>query len=263
MGRRSSSALAALALGACGHIAFDSVEREPDAPPAPPPDADLLMRDCVLRLQMDEPAWTGAPGEVVDACGGDDNGAAQNGATTVANSVRGRAGSFDEPMCVLIPDSLRLRASAALTLSAWVYPTGLDTVNELGIISKRVDFQVKAEYSMFLWTANKAWVDVDTEDDRFDGSLDFVNNKWQQLTVVYDGARPAMSRVQVYVDGALDRTAPETSAAVTPFGAPLSVGCLPLSGPAQSFVGQLDEVVVWQRALDAGEVMQWYAATKP
>jgi MSHA biogenesis protein MshQ len=248
MGRSCSSALVLVALVGCGRMRFDGVD-EPDAAAPDAQEDDPLLRDCVLRLTMDEPAWTGAPGEVIDTCGGDDNGTAQNGATTVANGVHGRGGSFTEPMCVTIPDSPRLRATGSLTVSAWVYPTGLDQVNELGILSKRVDFNVEGEYSVFLWTGDKAWIDIDTEDDRFDGSVTFTNNKWQQLTMVYDGGRATGSR--------------ETAAAITQFGAPVSVGCLPLSGPAQSFIGQLDEVVVWRRALDATEVAQWYAATKP
>nr|HEX4313435.1 hypothetical protein [Kofleriaceae bacterium] len=41
----------------------------------------------------------------------------------------------------------------------------------------------------------------------------------------------------------------------------VAIGCLPLSGPAQSLVGELDEVVIWNRALPATDVAAWYAQT--
>jgi hypothetical protein len=48
-------AFAVALVAACGRIDFD-------------PAADL-SRDCALLLHMDEDMWTGATGEVADACG--------------------------------------------------------------------------------------------------------------------------------------------------------------------------------------------------
>jgi len=244
-------------MAGCGRVGYDPLDR--DAADGPDP----LLAGCVVDLRMDEPAWVGSPGEVVDWCGGDDPGTATGGATTVADPVRGRVGIFSGgTSCVVIPDRPPLRAADQLTMSAWVYPTALDGSREFGVVSKRVDYQVDNAYSMFLWTGDHVWVDLDTEDNRFDGAAVLVNDRWQQITVVYDGREPAGVRARVFVDGALDLQASEDSAVLTPFTADLYVGCLPLSGPAQAFAGRLDDVVVWTRALAPGEVTAWYDATR-
>jgi hypothetical protein len=43
----------------------------------------------------------------------------------------------------------------------------------------------------------------------------------------------------------------------------MAVGCLPLDAPAQGFVGLLDEVAVWHRALSASEIAALANATGP
>ena len=71
-------------------------------------------------------------------------------------------------------------------------------------------------------------------------------------------------RIRYYVDGNFTFAAPETSASIAPpqMEPNLSVGCLPLSGPAESFIGALDDVVIWRRALASSEVAGWYMATR-
>ncbi len=265
---------------ACGRIGYDPLDgdadpdTDPDADPdsavdadgdAPDTGPDPLLVGCVVYEHMDEAAWTGVPGEVDDACGGDDLGTAVGGATTVSNGVRGRAGSFPGGAgCVNVPASAALHANGALTLSAWVFPTALNGVTEYGVLSKRTNFGQDTEYSVFVWTSDNVYVDVDTENDREPGgNVALVNDTWQQLTVTYDGALAGAERVHIYVNGALDLTKAETSATVPLSGAGLSVGCLPLGGPAQGWVGKLDEVVVWNRALSSAEVAAWYQQTRP
>ncbi len=237
-------------------------------------DADLasLFAGCVLHLKMDEPAWTGSAGEVVDSCG-TNTGTALNGATTTANGVRGRAGIFvGGTSCVQVPDAPSLHVTTAMTTSAWILPTTLAPLS-VGVISKRTDYMVGTAFSVFVMTdnngagnTNQIYVDIDTENDRVaDPNAAFLG-EWKQITVVYDGSLAAGARVTFYVDGELSFVAPESSPLIgvpaTP--PPLWIGCLPLGGgPAQGFVGKLDEVVVWNRALDAAEVATWYAATKP
>ena len=236
-------------------------------------DADLssLFADCLLHMAMDEPAWTGAADEVKDSCGGH-HGTASGGATTSADGVRGRAGIFvGNPGCVQVADAETLQPTTQMTASAWIFPVALAPAS-FGVISRRADFGVSTSYSLFVWTdndgtgsTNQLYIDIDGENDRVPNPNATFLNEWRQVTVVYDGARAEPARVQVYVDGQLSFTASESSPSITPTtGAPpFSIGCLPLGAPAQSFIGRIDEVVLWSRALDAGEVAQWYGATKP
>lgn len=249
-------------LAGCGRLAFDPAERPIDAAPA----AVDFGADCLVGFPMDEPTWTGAAGEVIDLCNGH-NGTAVSAAARVDDPARGPTGNFPTPSgCVQIPSAPGLHVTTALTMSAWVYPQSLDAVNPYGVIAKRTDFtNDDAEYTMFVWTDNTVWVDLDTRNDRGHGTKAVVNNQWQQLTVVYDGELPTAQRVQIYIDGALDAVIPETSSSLAPFDNPLSIGCLPqLPADASQIAlgGRIDDAALWSRAFSPQEVAAWYQATR-
>ena len=242
--------------------------------PGPPdcsPPVDLLggtlRNGCVLALHMDEASWSGAHGEVKDDCGNDNPGTVIGlGTTTVAGGVRGRAGSFSGNACIDIPDAAALHGTTGLTLSAWILPTKLNNGEGAnGVISKRTDNGNQAEYSVSVWIDNRVWVDLDGETDRFEGMTTIVEKAWAQLTVVYDGTREASQRARVYVNGSLDVTKTESSASLTSYPSTLHVGCMPAPGAMtqQNFLGEIDEVAIWNRALSDAEIVQWYTNTKP
>lgn len=247
------------ALAACGNVST-TVD-------APAPDADLLgslRTGCVVMLHMDEPAWTtNAPGQVHDDCGGDNNGTAIGNITTSDDAVRGRAGSFDGSGFVEVAPAAALDASTGLTISAWFKATALDNVDAYGLVSKRTDTAIDQAYSVYLWTRNKLWVDMPDQNQRFEGSAVISNNVWTQVTAVYDATAATTMRVTVYLNGVVDRVSTDTAAMLPTSPAKLSIGAMPSSLAVQNFKGQLDEVVVWTRALDQSEVTTWYDATKP
>jgi hypothetical protein len=118
-----------------------------------------------------------------------------------------------------------------------------------------------------VWIGNRVWVDLDGETDRFEGATTIAEKAWAQLTLVYDGTRAATQRARVYVNGSLDVTSTETSASLTPYPSTLHVGCMPAPNASpptqQNFLGEIDEVVIWNRALTDAEITQWYMNTKP
>jgi hypothetical protein len=258
--------LVALAITAgCGEV------QSPVPDGAPPVDllGGTLRNGCVLALHMDEAAWSGAAGEVKDDCGNDNAGTVVGqGTTTVASGVRGRAGSFSGNGCVDIPDAASLHGTTGLTISAWILPTKLNNGDGAnGVVSKRTGNANQPEYSVSVWTGNHVWVDLDGENDRFEGMTAIAERAWTQLTVVYDGARAATQRARVYVNGSLDVTKTETSTSLAAYTSTLHVGCMPAptaSPPTQqNFLGEIDEVVIWNRALSDAEIAQWYGNTRP
>ena len=251
----SLASLAALASG-CGSVAT----------PAPDAGDDLgsLRQGCAVMLRMDEPSWGGA-GSVTDACAGGHHGTPSGTVATTADAVRGRAGRFQGDGCITIADAPDLRPASELTMSAWVLPTALNDIDAYGVISKRVDMATQSAYNLYLWTENHAWIDLEGNNDRFANRTMLANNAWTQLTVVFDGTRAPDQRVRVYTNGSFDVAAAETAASITPHTSPLHIGCLPSPGSQtmQYFVGLIDEVAIWTRALSDPEITQWYTATRP
>jgi hypothetical protein len=260
-------------------IGCGRVQVEPNAPPgddagpdaAPDaisePDNGIFGAGCALGLKMDEAAWTGAQGEVIDSCGGDNNGTAVQGAVRVDDPGRGRIGEFPVPSgCVQISDAPVLHATTGLTLSAWIFPQMLDRSTSFGVLAKRNDFTVDdAEYTIFVSTANNVWVDIDSHNDRNHGARELINGAWQQITVVFDGTLPMAQRVKIYVDGQLDTAIPETSTSLTPYPSGLTIGCMrlvPNTQPQIGMGGRIDDVGVWTRSFSAQDVIDWYRATK-
>jgi hypothetical protein len=268
--------------GGCGRLAFDLLGHEPsDAQPGDDAAADATPADvtsrCAVLLHMDEAAWIDhgsgsgsgsgsvraavTPTDLVNACDAANPGLASGSASPVSDPIRGTVGRFDANTCVQIKDEVPTRATTAVTTSAWIKMTG-DPAGSFGVVSKRVSAGSGEEYDMFVWTGSRVYADIDSEDDRFPGRGTVPTGVWTQLTMVYDGAQLPAARVRIYVDGVLDTIGGETSARITQSGSPLSIGCLPLGGIAQSFEGELDDVAVWTRALTDRDVAAWYAMTR-
>ncbi|NCC53043.1 MAG: hypothetical protein EOM20_17780, partial [Spartobacteria bacterium] len=80
----------------------------------------------VLIMNMDEPAWTGVPNEVLDTSCYANHGAAINGATTTQD-LWGAHGMFCGTNYVEVPDSESLQIVGDLTVSFWVKMTNNPT----------------------------------------------------------------------------------------------------------------------------------------
>jgi hypothetical protein len=209
---------------------------------------------------MDEASWSGAVGEVIDSSGNYNDGMALGGVTTNDAGKFGRGGQFTGSGFVTVADSASLRATSALTMSAWIYPTNVG-FGYSGIIAKRTAYLVDEAYDMYLDPNGHIYVDVQSPDDRFATDTTFQNNTWYHVAVVFDGTVPADQRVRVYVNGILDVVAPESSANIEAYTSNLYVGMLPNGG--DPFVGTIDEVAIWTRALTQPEIVALASATGP
>ena len=252
-----ASLVATLLLGGCGGS-------DGPATPTPTPTPVVSLSGLVLLMHFDEPVWSGTAQQVVDSSGLGHHGTVLGGATSVPSGRFGRAGSFGTTGGVRIDDAPDLRPTTQLTVSAWVNPTALGLGTWRGILAKRVDYQVKTAYSLYISADDRLSADVDTEDNRLSApSTLTTNNRWYHLAMTFDGTLAPAERVNLYVDGQRVATAFEGASSIQPFDSPLWIGCLPLTTPAQGFNGLVDEVAIWHRALSAQEISRLSSATTP
>jgi hypothetical protein len=229
---------------------------------------------CALIMHMDEALWSGIFSDVIDSCGHNSGtavrviGASDVLPSTVAAGHYGYAGMFaDSNGCVAVADDPSLRATTRLTMAAWIFPTGFNSASN-GILGKRADYVSDSSYTMFLWdngdTSFHLYADIGN--DRFNGSQGIAANSWYHVAVVFDGSLPASQRVRLYVNGSMDGEFNEDATSVPVFQTPLHVGCMPAGTPpisAQEFIGKIDEVAIWTRALGAAEILRLAQSTTP
>jgi MSHA biogenesis protein MshQ len=229
----------------------------------PTPTPGISLAGLTLLMHFDEGAWTGAANEVLDVSGTGNHGKAVGGATTVATAKFGRAGSFGAGSAVQILDNASLHPTNQLTITAWVYPNNEGNGNYRGIVAKRVDYGKNSSFTLFLDPNNHLCADINTEDDRFCIPATVGSGQWSHVALVYDGTVAPAARVSLYINGQLAGVGSESSASIQSFDSALWIGCLPLSGPAQSIVGLVDEVAIWYRVLDSKDIRALAQATTP
>jgi hypothetical protein len=229
--------------------------------PSVTPDAGTPLEDggiaaapgLALRFHLDEAQWTGAMAEVRDTSGRGNHGTVVGAAMSVAEGRFGRAGVFNGASWIEVPDAPSLRPSAGLTISVWFNWTDTGTSRWPGLVSKRMAYQVDSAYALFLSPDNHVQLDIAGEDDRFASLGTITRAAWHHVAVVFDGTQDPAARVRLYIDGALDRMAPESSTSIPPYMPTLMLGNLVSGGDV--FVGNLDEVALWTRALSESEVV--------
>ena len=166
------------------------------------------------------------------------------GASWFDHGKYGKALSFDgENDCVKIADSADLQLTEDFTLEAWVKPQG-DGDSE-PILFK----EGPGAYGLYDGLYNEGNMEGLIGEASFTRALDYTDaepNVWTHLALTYDGAQ-----MRLYVDGELADTTPAPEG-VEPSSGDLSIGCD--TEYKDHFEGLIDEVRVYDRALDAGEV---------
>lgn len=183
-------------------------------------------------------------GETVEDQAGEHDGTVE-GAEWTEHGRYGGAMKFDGESMVTIPASGDLNLTEEFTLEAWVRP-------EAGCNFGQIFVKEDAEEEHAAYVISKhgsrlgAYLGVpEVEEESPSGSLEA--NTWQHVAVVYDGAR-----VSLYVDGEPVGSAP--AADVISTDGDLRIGGSHIGAHGGGFVGRIDEVRVYARDLDAGEV---------
>lgn len=152
----------------------------------------------------------------------------------------------------------------SMTAMAWVYASFCQAgrLSDAYVVSKMGEFGFKvncgtAVFAENLATAtNKGWAGT--------GSETISRNAWHHLAITYDG-----TGVQRYIDGVPVGTPRPLTGALSPnavlgttYG--FGVGCANVQGTGWTnpFVGHIDEVAIYNRALSATEIALYYAGTK-
>lgn len=149
--------------------------------------------------------------------------------------------------CVTVPDAEELRTTEEFTLETWVKPAS--PVGDDPIVYKDAWGHVADSLGIGIYSSAKPEGFIGEGEGEFEsvaGSAAIEANVWTHLAFTYDGAH-----MRLYVNGSLAGT--QAQAEGPPWGeGPLVIGCNP--DYPEFFKGKIDEVRVYDRALNANEV---------
>ena len=218
----------------------------------------LVALATVVLLEAPEPAYASEPpvaaysfdegeGETIEDLSGNEHTLAIEEGEWTDKGRYGGAIDFDEvESCLSTPSTTDLQLTEEFTLEAWVKP-------ELNVSGDPVIVKEAEEGSSFALGlgfqeegAAEAFIGEGAEETSVASEEEVPRNVWTHLAVTYDGAK-----LRLYVNGDLAGTQ-EVEDPPTAGSGPLRVGCDEDNG---EFAGRIDEARVYNRALDAGEVV--------
>jgi len=223
------------------------------------PYSDLVLGDKPIRYYRLGEA-SGATAYDASATGA--NGTYRN----LAASAYGQTGALvgDADTCVLLdgsndyidaPDAADLRVTGDLTLELW-----LNKAYEQGDWTRLVGKGYRPDRTYCLWEESGAGRRLMFQ--QYDNNSDVINlysntevplDQWTHAVAVVRG-----NTCELYVDGKLDATGTRSRAPSTDSD-PLTIG---YAGYHGSFPGYIDEVAVYDHAVDAGRIAMHYYAAK-
>ena len=230
--------------------------RTPAPSPSPTPTVDL-----VAYYALDEPVWKGAQNEVKDASESGFHGTARNGAVTAYDSPASPGnpgtcsyGVFDgKNDSVAVPHDEELELTEAVTVMAWVRRDAQKTAE---IVTKgKASWRDGYTLSLDKW---EGWsFTVQTEAGGVNVRAGSVpDTGWHHLAGVFGG-----DSLILYVDGAA--VAQQSFSATRIKWHANSKTDLMISPAYKPLSGNIDEVRIYGRALDPGEIAQAMRATRP
>lgn len=176
---------------------------------------------------------------------GQNNAGTLSGATWTTAGKFGNALSFDGNDMVNIPDAASLDLTNGMTLSAWVYPTAQSPWGTV-ILKEATNNLAYALYARESAATAAGYVRIGSSDRRAGSASALALNTWTHIASTYDGAN-----LRFYVNGVQTGTLAVTGnmSATT---LPLRIGGNTIWG--EYFTGRIDEVRVFNRALNATEL---------
>ena len=220
-----------------------------------PSDISDLFEWEVLNLHMDESAWAGAAGEVVDNSGMGNSGTANGNAAISASGKVGSCGNFDgSGDHVNLSYSNVILTTQDFTVTAW-FKTNLNHPaygNEGRIVnlhralpSTALALYVEQDQIALLYHTGSAHVFRKSTQNYYD-------NQWHFLAVTHDESG---TEYNMYYDGV--ELGPYSDSFVSPLSSyDAQIGSYDVS--TRFFNGSIDEVRIYNVALSVEEIYQHY-----
>lgn len=230
--------------------------------------ADIWDANTILVWHMQEASWSGVASEVVDSSGEGNHGTAVGDATTIDGGYFARGGTFDgDGDSVSV--ALNLGNMDEFTISMWV---AQDDWLASGFKSFAANYGIAYNGSVSLYhrpvtptISQVAFALVDTTGSGATArSVRGVASNllgWNQVTAVYSSEQTVSGAyyMELYINGSIvGNTYTDANAVWTPDvsrGTILFGNCTDEPLP---FTGQMDEVRIYNRALDTNEVSRMY-----
>jgi hypothetical protein len=217
-----------------------------------------LMTGIVGLWHLDEAAGTTGTGSILDRSGQGNNGT-PNGTTTFgATGKLGTAATFDGSTGYInVPTSPSLSGVSALSISVWFNPSQTLSGLDEGLVSKCIGgdgqgYWIELGYS---GTLARMGLNINGTDVKWTANLPtFTAGNWYHFVFTYDGTT---QKVYINAGTPVTYTSPGTIyySGSDPFKIGLSQGT---GGLNHYFGGSIDEVAVWNKALNSTEVLELY-----
>jgi len=196
--------------------------------------------------------WLAGDGDVNDKTGNGNDGTLQNGAGYTVGKV-GQSFSFDGvDDQVTIPDNASQNGGTNLTIEAWINPTNLP--HGATILQKRTSGNIGGYLLEPTQPSGSGAPNGLAFIIMIGGVYSTLNpanvvvpNVWQHVAATYDG-----SFMRIYVNGVEVANKPQ-SGAIDNVAAPVMIG-RNIVNPSAAFLGKIDEISVYNRALSATEI---------
>ncbi len=213
-------------------------------------------KNLIAEWRMDEINWSGASGEVLDQIA-NFHGQAFNGANTqsseparVGNPGTCGYGVFDGvDDYVAIADDAAFDLEEQLTVSAWIYPESLPSSDLMTILSKdeNYEFHLTPQGEINWWWQTNSYTS---------SGANITPGNWYHIAITYQNGQQV-----IYVNG-VDRGARTYSGSLVLNNDPIQIGQDQFH-PGRYFHGRIDEVRIYDYALNSGETNAVYQDTHP
>lgn len=226
----------------------------------------LVLSSALTHFRLDEPvgSWTGAAGEVIDSGTTGLHGTRLTTSTpTTTNEVAPsptiaaqypavvggfcNAGRFDGNGVIQVADSPLFDYTKTLSATVWIYPTAYNTEMS-SILSNDVnyEFHLNPAGKLYWWWNASTLTSAST----------IPLNQWTHIAITFDSAA---GRQRIYINGVQDSNTNNWTGTLQPnpcnfiIGGDVATGTCALI-PGRNFRGMIDEVKLYEKALDAAEV---------
>ena len=157
----------------------------------------------------------------------------------------GKAGVFNNT-ALEVADAPKLSGMKSLSGAAWI---NTEKATETSIMSKRTAQANGDTFNFFLWTGNKLSLRINNNGDFFSTTV-FETKKWYHVAFVFDGKD---GNQKIYVDGVVDAEITKGNREIPASTSSLWIGELD-AARGFKYSGLMDEVAMWNRALDENEI---------